>query len=282
MCALVYNFNFIHQASIIKRPSKTSKTPYVADIILNNDETNTETMGHCPALGCCGHADAGCNVLVSTLDGDKKVCSHRVELAIFTETKHDKDYSVIIGINPKLAENIAESCLKANLVKNLINIKSYKREVKFKNSRFDFAGIDSDGVPFIMEIKNVPLADYVDVSKKDRKNYTELINNADFNDKIAYFPDGYRKNKGAVVSPRALKHIQELQELVEPGKQRAILCFVIQRDDASSFQTSNLDSTYKAAVKEAYENGFEINVLQLKWTMNGECYFIRNDLPINL
>ena len=133
-----------------------------------------------------------------------------------------------------------------------------------------------------MEIKNVPLADYVDVSKKDRKNYTELINNADFNDKIAYFPDGYRKNKGAVVSPRALKHIQELQELVEPGKQRAILCFVIQRDDASSFQTSNLDPTYKAAVKEAYENGVEINVLQLKWTMNGECYFIRNDLPINL
>ena len=149
----------------------------------NNDETNDETMGHCPALGCCGHADAGCNVLVSTLDGDKKVCSHRVELAIFNETKHDKDYTVIIGINPKLAENIAESCLKADLVKNLINIKSYKREVKFKNSRFDFAGIDSDGVPFIMEIKNVPLADYVDVSKKDRKNYTELINNADFNDK---------------------------------------------------------------------------------------------------
>ena len=34
--------------------------------------------------------------------------------------------------------------------------------------------------------------------------------------------------------------------------------------------------------KEAYENGVEINVLQLKWTMNGECYFIRNDLPINL
>ena len=61
MCALVYNFNFIHQASIIKRPSKTSKTPYVADIILNNDETNTETMGHCPALGCCGHVIGGYN-----------------------------------------------------------------------------------------------------------------------------------------------------------------------------------------------------------------------------
>ena len=31
-----------------------------------------------------------------------------------------------------------------------------------------------------------------------------------FNEKIAYFPDGYRKNKSTVVSERALKHINEL------------------------------------------------------------------------
>ena len=38
------------------------------------------------------------------------------------------------------------------------------------NSRFDFAGIDSNDKPFVMEIKNVPLADYVDVHKKIEKN----------------------------------------------------------------------------------------------------------------
>ena len=34
-----------------------------------------------------------------------------------------------------------------------------------------------------------------------------------FNEKISYFPDGYRKTKGGVVSERALKHINELAEV---------------------------------------------------------------------
>ena len=47
--------------------------------------------------------------------------------------------------------------------------------------------------------------------QKDRK-YKNEIKNKKFNDKIAYFPDGYRKNSTDVVSPRALKHIEELEK----------------------------------------------------------------------
>ena len=46
-----------------------------------------------------------------------------------------------------------------------------------------------------MEVKNVPLA-------KLNKSTNEMI---------SFFPDGYRKSKKDVVSPRALKHIQELE-----------------------------------------------------------------------
>ena len=135
-----------------------------------------------------------------------------------------------------------------------------------------------------MEIKNVPLADYVDVPKKERKKskYTELIKTMKFDEKISYFPDGYRKNSTDVVSPRALKHIQELAIISRTTKKRAILCFIVQRKDVIQFQPSNVDLTYKIAVQEAWMNGVEIKTIQVEWTKEGECRYIRNDLPIHL
>jgi DNA-binding sugar fermentation-stimulating protein len=69
---------------------------------------------------------------------------------------------MIVGIYPKLAEELAESALKNNLLSRLQNVKTYKKETKIYvpglvDSRFDFSGIDENGLPFIMEIKNVPL-----------------------------------------------------------------------------------------------------------------------------
>ena len=269
-------FSEVFEGVIIKRPSKVCKTPYVADVVINDNEI----QAHSPSLGCCGLADKDAIVYMTKLEETKKskICSHRIELAVYKE----KEQQVIIGINPKLGETIAEECLKNNYILNLQNVQKYKREVKYLNSRFDFAGTDETGKEFVLEIKNVPLADYVDVEKKERKKYLDLIESKEFNDKIAYFPDGYRKKKNEVVSPRALKHIQELEEIALQGKIRAILCFIIQRKDVSLFQTSNLDPIYKEAVYKAHQNGVEIKTLQVEWRRNGECYFIKNDLPLNL
>ena len=65
------------------------------------------------------------------------------------------------------------------------------KEKKFLNSRFDFAGFDANNKPFILEVKNVPLADYVDCLANKIKNmdFTQLP----YNSKISYFPDGYKK-----------------------------------------------------------------------------------------
>ena len=199
-------------------------------------------------------------------------------MAIYKED----DKEIIVGINPKLGETIAEEALKQNCIACLQNVKSYTREVKIMNSRFDFAGIDENGTPFVLEIKNVPLADYVDVPKKDRIQCLAQLEHKNFNEKIAYFPDGYRKNSTDVVSPRALKHIQELEEIAITGKVRAILCFIVQRNDVKQFQTSNIDLIYKAAVYKASQNGVEIITIQVEWTTQGKCYFVRNDLPIFL
>lgn len=267
------------EGEIIKRPSKSCKTPYVADVKMND---GTEILGHSPSLGCCGLADKDSNVLMTKIDEtktkSKRVCSYRIDLSLYKENENE----IVVGINPKLGETIAEEALKKNFILHLDNITSYKREVTYLNSRFDFAGVDKNGKNFVMEIKNVPLADYVDVPKKDRKKYLDIINKKSFHEKISYFPDGYRKNSVDVVSPRALKHIQELEEIALSGNSRAILCFIIQRNDVIQFQTSNIDLTYKEAVNKAYRNGVEIKTIQVEWNKSGECYFVRNDLPIHL
>lgn len=274
---LLFQIEKVYSGTILKRPSQYCKSPYVADVLLDNDEI----IAHSPSLGCCGLAEKDSNVIMSKIEKkskQKSVCEYKIELAIHKE----KDEEMIIGINPKLGETIAEHALNKNCICGLTNIKTYQREIKVLNSRFDFAGIDSEGVHFIMEIKNVPLADYIDVPKKERKKYINSIINKSFNEKISYFPDGYRKNSTDVVSPRALKHIQELEKIAKEKKIRTILCFIIQRTDVTHFQTSNVDLTYKEAVYNAYQNGVEIKTIQVSWNKSGECYFIRNDLPIKL
>jgi len=276
---------------VVKRPSKFIKTPYVADVLINENSAveRKEIIAHSASLGCCGLADANARVLMSATPQSKILtkktpkCSHRIYLSICKEGDNEE----IVGIYPKLAETLAEAALSQNLLSSLKNLKTWRRETTIKvaelgvDSRFDFSGIDAAGSPFIMEIKNVPLADYEDVCAKDRKKMN--FEGRNFNSKVAYFPDGYRKKSTDPVSPRALKHIRELEAIhVSNPKIRCILCFVIQRADVNRFTTSVVDPEYKAAVKKAYESGVEILTMVVKWSRDGSAQFVRDNLPILL
>lgn len=269
---MIYKFDNLTEVIIDYRPSKKCKTPYVADITLNDEEY----LLHCPALGCCGLSEKGSTVLISKIENSKTKCKYKCELAKITE----KGYEYLVGINPKLAEKLMYNMLDMNICP-FVNVKFFKPEQKRLNSRFDFVGKDTNDIDFILEIKNVPLADYVDVPKKERKKYN--TENIEYNKKIAYFPDGYRKTTKEVVSERALKHVTELKKIKEEKKEyiRCILCFVIQREDVSVFQTSVIDPIYKKAVKEAMYSGVEIYAIQFKWGFDGSCNYLKM-LDINL
>jgi DNA-binding sugar fermentation-stimulating protein len=267
---------------VAKRPSKHIKSPYVADVVLCN--SNTEIIAHTAALGCCGLADTGAQVLMTltpeSKSGNKtQKCSHRIYLSIL----HDGKNKVIIGINPKIAETLAENSLKQNILDKLKNVKSYRRETTIYvenqiDSRFDFTGIDENGIPFIMEVKNVPLADYEDLPLHQRGK--QDFSGRDWNSKIAYFPDGYRKKITDTISPRALKHICELKKIKEMSKTRCIICFVIQRDDVDRFQASVVDPEYRTALKNAVDSGVEVFTLVIKWHENGMAELVKQNLPI--
>jgi DNA-binding sugar fermentation-stimulating protein len=282
--SLILKLNHLIEGEVFKRPSKYIKTPYVADIKICS--TSNMILGHTASLGCCGLADVGASVLMALVpktknnsNSDKLHCEYRVYLSIIRE----KEREMIVGIYPKLAEELAESALKNNLLSRLPNVKTYKRETKIYveglvDSRFDFSGIDENGLPFIMEIKNVPLADYEDVTAKDRKKM--CFDDREINSKVAYFPDGYRKKSTDPVSPRALKHINELALIKRMSKTRCIMCYVIQRTDVNRFQPSVIDPEYRAAFIEAVKSGVEIITMVVQWTREGNAYFIKDDLPI--
>lgn len=287
MLPLLFQIDNLLEGRVSKRPSKYIKTPYVADIICSN--INEEVLGHTASLGCCGLVNADAIVLMAPSPVSKSKpknqanmkCSHTVYLSVVRNIAYN---DLIIGIHPKLAEQLTESALKNNYLSTLKNIKKYHREttiyVKDKvDSRFDFTGVDQDGIPFIMEVKNVPLADYEDVTVNERKKMD--FTNRDFNSKVAYFPDGYRKKSTDPVSPRALKHIRELTFIKKETNIRCIMCYVIQRTDVNRFQPSVIDPDYRSAFIDAINAGVEIITMVVKWTKEGNAYFIRDDLPIS-
>jgi len=279
---MLLKINNLIEGSVVKRPSKMIKTPYVADVIPFNQ--NEECLAHTAALGCCGLADVGATILMTTMPipkskNTKQKCQYRIYFSVFTE----KNREIIVGIHPKLAEDLTENALKTNCLSKLQNVKRFKRETTIfvegkVDSRFDFSGIDENNIPFIMEVKNVPLADYEDITAKDRKK--KCYDDRDVNSKVAYFPDGYRKKSTEPVSPRALKHIQELTLIKKESITRCIMCYVIQRTDVSCFQPSIIDPQYRQAIKEGMEAGVEIITLVVSWNRDGEAHFIRDDLPI--
>jgi DNA-binding sugar fermentation-stimulating protein len=284
MSSLMLKINDLMEGNVVKRPSRFIKTPYVADII-PLDSSNV-VLGHTASLGCCGLVDAGASILMASIPKTKKqtdkiCCEYRVYLSILKE----KECEMIVGVHPKLAEDLTEMALKNNLLNKLQNVRSYKRETTIYvegkvDSRFDFSGIDYNGIPFIMEVKNVPLADYEDITEKERKKI--CYDDREVNSKVAYFPDGYRKKSTDTVSPRALKHITELTLIKSESKTRCIMCYVIQRTDVNRFQPSVIDPQYREAFKKAVEVGVEIITMVVQWTREGEAYFIRDDLPISI
>tara|TARA_Y100000389_G_C17455892_1_gene518137 strand:- start:2023 stop:2871 length:849 start_codon:yes stop_codon:yes gene_type:complete len=269
----LFNIGELVKGTVIKRPSASCKTPYVADVLL---EDNSVVLAHTTALGCCGLADKDATVLMTKIENKKNVCKYKILLSVVSE-KGQIEY---IGTDTGLPEKIVKKCLETNCIKSLLNCEKIESQKTYMNSRFDFAGVDERGEEFILEVKNTPLADYVDCLAKEKKGMD--LSKYEYNDKIAYFPDGYRKKVKDTVSPRALKHVKELMEIKKTSNKRAIMCYVIQRTDVSSFQPSNIDPIYKEAVIEAYKNGVEILPLVIKWELNGDCYFKCDDLKVNL
>jgi sugar fermentation stimulation protein A len=221
--------------TVLSRPSKVCKSPYVADVVLEN---GTKVLAHAPSLGCGGLCDRGAKVYLRVSTGTSKVCTHSIEAS--------QQPGCVVSVNPKDAEEFIDTCLRNSLIERLSGASNIQRETSLLHSRFDFSGVDGSGRPFVLEVKSVPLSE----------------------GEIAYFPSYSKKG---LVSPRALKHIQELTQLLSQGY-RCILCFVVTREDATCFKLNERDTLYREAVLQAHQCGVEIMVVQFRWTPENMIY----------
>lgn len=107
----LYQLSNLTEAIVVARPSKSIKSPYVADIIIC--ATGENALSHTPALGCCGLSDKTSKILVAKATGKDAKCHYIVYCSIASY----KDNEVVVGIHPKLAETITENALKQNCLK---------------------------------------------------------------------------------------------------------------------------------------------------------------------
>jgi len=253
---ILFTIGPLYEATVLKRPSATCKTPYVADIILHSDDDlGVSYMAHTPALGCGGLCEKASSILVAKTNTTSGVCKYTAYFAVLQKTH----YRIYVCIYPKLAETAVETALRKNKL-SWLQTKSVSREVVYGNSRFDFAGIDSNDTPFLLEVKCVPL------SEGD----------------CAYFPVGVKRKPNEIVSPRALKHIQELEAIKQEKREkiRCILCFVVMRSDVKKFALNEKDPIYKEAVQQAKQEGVEIRVIKLHMSREGHGYLASDTLDI--
>ena len=264
MNKLIYTLPKLYKAIVVSRPSKICKSPYLADIqIITHKKVGNVifnirskiVMAHTPALGCAGLVVSGKIVYVTKKENTKS------KYTIYQTEIKEQGKKMIIGVNPNICNTLFEHILLNNILDTFTDY-TIKREYTIGKSRIDFL-LTNQHKSILCEVKNVCLAYYDDIPIKElnKRDYSTL----DINSKIAIFPDCNRKIQKKPISPRAIKHIDELIEASKNGY-KCYLAFIIQRHDCTYFSPSKLDQTYYKKLQYAYKNGFlDIIPIQIKW-----------------
>ena len=261
------DYILVEKGHIVKRPSAQIKSPYVCDVVLEAHEEEEDededkvamTLGHTPSLGCNGLVDTGADVYLTRKDNTKKTsgkCTHTVKFGICDET--------IIGVEPAMAEKIAEAVLEEGRLTSLQS-KTLSKQVSYEDCRFDFAGVTTSNEAFICEVKNVSIAVYENIrpSLLKKRDYSQR----DPNSKIAIFPSGFVP-AGKTHSPRAVKQLKLLTRIKkERPEVRCVVMYVIQRDDIACFQLSAGDAIYQETVEAAKAAGVEFIAINTRYEL---------------
>lgn len=259
------------RATVVNRPSKVVKSPYMADIILEG--TTAEELCHSPALGCAGLIVPGSNVLVTPKASASAKSKYSLDLVDIG--------SSIVGANPNFCNKMVRVALENGWVQGIPKFekKEIKAEASIDESRFDFKCIQ-DTTTYYIEVKGVPNACISDVKMSPIKKSKIQVEVNHAENKIAYFPDGYRKTADEAISPRALKHVEHLARIAKEENTKCVLLFVVQRKDCKSFQPTKNDPKYRSAVHKASEEGVSVIAHTVVW--EGVHALWGETLPINL
>lgn len=234
----IHSFPSLLRVEVLYRPSKTIKSPYVADIRL---EDGTQALCHTPGLGCCGLVATGKYIYVSKAANAKAKTAYTAQIAECT----DSEGTYYVGIHPMVSQAMA-----AKLLDKIHPTATWKSEVKVDtHTRLDFMGTTAEGKKIYVEVKNAMIS----LCKEPRAS------------RRAIFPEGYRKSKADTVSPRAVKHAETLATLAAlPDTDAAYLLYIVPRSDCEGgLELNPSDPIYCEAVSTAMSQGVQVRVFGL-------------------
>jgi DNA-binding sugar fermentation-stimulating protein len=233
----------MQRVTVLKRPSATIKSPYVADIQLAD---GTTAMCHTPGLGCCGLVEAGRVIYVEPA---KSKTAKTAWTAVLSECS-DETGIYTVGIHPLIAQKAASKVLDRL---GYADIKWRQEVTVGEHTRLDYVGTLPSGKKVYVEVKNAMVTNMITTPRADRR---------------ALFPDGFRKKKDEPVSERAVKHAHTLGELAQqPDTEAAILLFTVPRDDCGAgLEINPLDPIYCRAIWSAVRAGVKVWGFSFKHT----------------
>ena len=156
---------------------------------------------------------------------------------------------ILISLNTLLPNKFTAYLLNHNKIDFLKDWIIYKKEVPYRNHRFDFHLKRGDESMYL-EVKSVSLVE----------------------NKIAKFPDA--------VTERGRKHVELLGNMAQTGICTMVL-FVVQRHDALLFQPQwERDPKFGLTLYKAWIKGLTVRVIQMKMTENNIFYL--GELPFEL
>lgn len=239
-------------ATVLKRPSAAIKSPYVADVRLDDGRT---VLCHTPGLGCCGLVEAGRRIYVyEGSEGSKTAC------VTFLAECRDSEGVFYNGIHPMISQNAARG-----LLPRIHPSATWRSEVRVSDeTRIDFVGDLANGKKIYVEVKNAMISLESDTKPRSERR--------------AVFPEGFRKKAGEPVSPRAVKHAQTLASLLEKEDTEACcLLFTVPRGDCGDGMTINIrDPIYYDAVREAIRAGVRVYAYAIAFDLDGTVRYDRS------
>jgi len=214
---------------------------FLADVEWPDGATDTV---HCPNPGAMLGLDApGSRVFVSRSANPKRKYPLTLEIVEADGT--------LVGVNTGLPNALAQEAITNGVIAELAGYDTLRREVRYGvNSRIDILLEHPDRPVCYVEVKNVHLS--------RRPGLVE-------------FPD--------CVTARGAKHLVELGDQAEAGH-RALMVFIIQRDDGASFDLArDIDPDYAAAFARARQRGVE--ALAYACTVSASEILVTMKVPID-
>ncbi|KAL7553410.1 hypothetical protein ACHAWF_016695 [Thalassiosira exigua] len=301
------------RGSLVRRPSATTKSPYVADVSLfGESETKSVVLSHAPALDVGGMCVEGSEVYLSERKGEG-ITSHSIELvrgAPLGSPANKKSHGVLVGAHPRLGERIAEEILKRGLFEKVVQLPGglllgptvdddgsgserikMSKQVTLGDSRVDFQMILGDDNAersshrVVVEVKNVVCADYAEGTEPTKSGpghcvivAPPLSRNDERYERTALFPWGRTRGQTfedeKVVSARACKHLRNLQSLLRDDDVTPVVLFIVNRSDCESVRACHEKCPiFAELLNEVVKAGVKAIGARVRWTEKGECYF---------